>query len=217
MFHEPVDEVTLSGGRTTPGVIRIGDAVHRPASSRSAFVAALLRYLESIDFAGVPRYRGQDPHGRDVFSFLPGEVPRELGFIPDAQLRSAARLIRAFHDATVGFEGKGSAEVVCHGDLSPCNCVFQVGSPCGFIDFDSAAPGNRADDMGYAAWLWLDLGNEEISVQNQRRRLSLFVAPMVGTPGTSYHLSSRHNADWRTTNAALTRCVNGQRSARLGL
>ncbi|HEY2683425.1 MAG TPA: phosphotransferase [Steroidobacteraceae bacterium] len=175
MSRERIDAVALAGGRTTPGVIRIGDAVHRPASSRSAFVAALLGYLESIHFAGVPRYLGQDSHGRDVFSFLPGEVPSELGFIPDAQLRRAAGLIRAFHDATIGFEGKGAAEVVCHGDLSPCNCVFQDGSPCGFIDFDSAAPGSRADDLGYAAWLWLDLGNDEISAQNQRRRLSLFV------------------------------------------
>jgi hypothetical protein len=43
------------------------------------------------------------------------------------------------------------------------------------IDFDAAAPGPRADDLGYAAWLWLDIGSPDISAGEQRRRLMVFL------------------------------------------
>jgi Ser/Thr protein kinase RdoA (MazF antagonist) len=155
--------------------VRIGDAVHRTASRNAPFVAALLQYLESIGFPGVPRYRGRNGGGYEVFSFLPGQVPKELGFFSDAQLKTAAAFIRSFHDATAEFRGKGPAETVCHGDLSPCNFVFRSECPYGLIDFDAAAPGKRAEDLGYATWLWLDLGNDEISPEEQRRRLALFI------------------------------------------
>jgi aminoglycoside phosphotransferase (APT) family kinase protein len=92
----------------------------------------------------------------------------------DEQLTCAVRLLRSLHDATTDFEGKGASEVVCHGDASPCNCVFLRGVPYAFIDFDEAHPGSRTDDLGYAAWLWLDMGNEDISVEAQRPRLQGF-------------------------------------------
>lgn len=46
--------------------------------------------------------------------------------------------------------------------------------PWGIIDFDTAAPGERLWDLGYAAFLWLDLGNRDYSGAEQARRLSLF-------------------------------------------
>src|SRR4029453_9614699 len=46
--------------------------------------------------------------------------------------------------------------------------------PVALIDFDTAAPGPRLHDLGYAAWLWLDLGNEDSDGDTQWRRLRLF-------------------------------------------
>ena len=66
----------------------------------------------------------------------------------------------------------GSIEVICHNDLSPCNFVFRNETPVAIIDFDAAAPGSRAHDLGYAAWLWLNLGPSEISAADQQRRLA---------------------------------------------
>ncbi|MFE4215940.1 hypothetical protein [Streptomyces sp. NPDC056844] len=63
----------------TPGVLRVGDTVRRPASGASAFVADLLHLYERRGFAGAPRHLGVDGTGRDVCSHLPGEVPPRFG------------------------------------------------------------------------------------------------------------------------------------------
>jgi Ser/Thr protein kinase RdoA (MazF antagonist) len=117
-----------------------------------------------------------DAQGREILTFLPGEVPQELGEFSDDQCVAAARLLRSLHDATTDCELRGSNEVICHGDASPCNCVFVDGIPQGFIDFDSAHAGTREDDVGYAAWLWLDVGNHDLDPKTQGRRLRDFVS-----------------------------------------
>ncbi len=165
---------TLRGGRQTPGVVQIGSTVRRPRSGQSDFVARVLRHLELKEFNGAPRYLGLDAQGRDMFSYIAGEVPKELGEFSSRQLMLAAELLRSFHDATIGFECTSSEMVVCHGDPSPCNCVFLEGVPYAFIDFDDAYIGDRALDLGYAAWLWLDIGNPELSPQSQAARLQRF-------------------------------------------
>jgi aminoglycoside phosphotransferase (APT) family kinase protein len=139
-------------------------------------VGRLLQHLESRRFAAAPRYLGIDTASRDVLSWLPGEVPSDLGSFSASALTQAARLLCAFHDATADFEGRDGCEVVCHGDPSPCNCVFENGLPTAFIDFDDAHPGDRLNDLGYAAWMWLDIGNEELAADLQRERLYRFFA-----------------------------------------
>lgn len=174
------DEIPLGGGRVTTGVVRVGDTVRRPRTANSDFVQRLLRHLAGRGFEGAPRPFGTDGRGRDVVGYIEGAVPADLAFHDDATLRQAAALIRRFHDlgaelvATPAAEAVG-VEVVCHNDLSPCNFVFRVGAPVAIIDFATAAPGSRAFDLGYAAWLWLDLGAPEIAAVEQARRLGLFL------------------------------------------
>jgi len=172
-------EIPLTGGRTTNGVVRAGDTVRRPRGAHSAFVSRLLDRLEAVGFDGAPRALGCDERGRDILSWIDGIVPDELSFHDDATLAAAARLIRRYHDATACFvvaEGAGrtGSEIVCHNDLSPCNFVFRAGLPVAIIDFDAAAPGTRAQDLGYAAWLWLDIGAEALGASEQSRRLAIF-------------------------------------------
>jgi Ser/Thr protein kinase RdoA (MazF antagonist) len=171
------EERPLTGGRTTPGVVRVGDTVRRPATGNSGFVRGLLAHLAVHGFDAAPKPLGADDEGRDVFAFIEGDVPADLAFHDDGTLRAAARLIRRYHDAAAGLitgPAARSADVVCHNDLSPCNFVFRDGLPVAVIDFDAAAPGYRMDDLGYAAWLWLDIGNEETRAAGQARRLRLF-------------------------------------------
>jgi aminoglycoside phosphotransferase (APT) family kinase protein len=117
---------------------------------------------------------GRDEKGREVLSFIEGDVPNDLGIYDDDVLSEAAQLIRAYHDASSGFAPQ--FEVFCHNDLSPCNFVFREGKPVAIIDFDAAAPGSHLMDLGYAAWLWLNLGDEDVEGFEQQRRLQLFLS-----------------------------------------
>ena len=147
-------EVPLRGGRVTPGVVRVGNTVRRPVTEASPFVARLLGHLERRGFAGAPRHLGLDAAGRDTFSYLPGQVPARFRRWTDAQVAAAGVLLRSLHDATRGCAPAGASPVVCHHDPGPNNAVFRDGLPYAFIDFDTAAPGDPLEDVGYAAWTW---------------------------------------------------------------
>src|ERR1700712_469901 len=67
----------LGGGRTTAGVVRIGNAVHRPVRPWTPAVHAVLRHLEKVGFEGAPRVLGLDEQGREVLTFLEGETVGE--------------------------------------------------------------------------------------------------------------------------------------------
>lgn len=148
-----VDE-PLTGGRLTAGVVRVGDTVRRPRGPHSEFVAALLRLLEERGFDGAPRHLGTDGGGRDVLTYLDGDVPARFRPWTDEQVNAAAALLRRFHDATRGSHLTGGHAVACHHDPGPNNAVFRAGRPIAFIDFDFAAPGDPLEDVGYLAWTW---------------------------------------------------------------
>jgi Ser/Thr protein kinase RdoA (MazF antagonist) len=167
--------VPLTGGRVSQDVVRVGATVRRPPGQNALLVRTLLKQLHERDFDGAPRYLGADERGREIFSFLSGDVPPDLdAAIPDETLAAAARLIRRFHDATGGTPLTADHEVVCHNDLSPCNFVFRTGVPVGIIDFDAAAPGTRFQDVGIALFLWLNLGTDGQPLPEQARRINLF-------------------------------------------
>lgn len=171
-------EIPLSGGRVTPGVVRVGDTVRKPVTENSEFMRSLLEHLarNGSDFS--PVFLGIDENERDILTFIDGDVPEELDYFDENTLRAAASLIRRFHDLSselVATDAASGIEVACHNDLSPCNFVFRSATPVAIIDFDAAAPGSRTSDLGYAAWLWLDLGSLEIDVSDQQRRLATFL------------------------------------------
>jgi hypothetical protein len=102
-----VREIPLVGGmdpRYAP--VRIGDTVHRPAGSSREGVRALLRHLEAVGFDGAPRHLGVDDEGREVVSFIEGEVPLPpypAWAMTELAIADLGRLVRGFHEATAGF------------------------------------------------------------------------------------------------------------------
>jgi hypothetical protein len=110
--------------------------------------------------------------GRAAVAFVEGDVPAypmpALVWEPRV-LDVAARMLRAFHDATVGFPREGRTwqlaahepdEVICHNDFAPYNLVFRDGLPVAAIDFDAASPGPRAWDLAYLAYRLVPLAAE---------------------------------------------------------
>jgi hypothetical protein len=74
-----VEEIQLSGGGITSGVVRVGGTVRRPAGPWTRTVHAYLRHLERQGFSGAPRVLGFDEQGREVLSFLDGVVASSSG------------------------------------------------------------------------------------------------------------------------------------------
>lgn len=172
---EADDEIPLTGGRQTSGIVRVGDTVRRPMGPRSPFVHELLRYLETVGFGAAPRVLGVDGRGREILTFVEGRVFHEYGEyrLSDAQLANAAALIRRFHDATEGSRLAAGAEIVAHNELGPHNAVFIGDEPVSFIDWDDAAPGTRLFDFANAVWSFADVGEGGGPVEEQARRVRL--------------------------------------------
>lgn len=166
------EEPLLGGMHSTHAVVRVGDTVRRPLTEASGAVQALLLHLEKVGFDGAPRYLGRDREGRDVLSYIDGQVPLPpypAWSMTDHALVDLAHLLRRFHEATASFDCTGisgwasdwadplAGHVICHNDLFPENVVFRDGRVIALIDFDMAAPGRPLWDVAIAAQEWAPL------------------------------------------------------------
>ena len=160
-----------AGGRTAEEVVRIGATVRRSIGPRSEFTHSLLMLLEEKGYGYAPRYLGLDESGREVLTYIEGEASHGEITWTDDQLVKVTQMLREFHDATAGSALADGREVVCHNDVAPWNTILKENTPVGFIDFDGAAPGRRADDLAYLLWTFLDLGNGAFSTDIQAARV----------------------------------------------
>jgi predicted N-acetyltransferase YhbS len=157
--------------------VRVGDTVRRPRHVRSDGVAALLRQLRAAGFDEAASHLGVDEAGRDIFEWIDGEVIVEPADLGDAQLVSAARLIRRFHDTGAAAETAGAVEgdaVVAHGDLGPHNTVYRGDDAVGLIDWDEdSGPGSRLVDWAQGVWGFAGVAEDDLPVAEQARRIAL--------------------------------------------
>jgi hypothetical protein len=208
-----VEEIPLTGGNVSAGVVRVGDTVRRPAGPWTPAVHALLEHLWSVGFRGAPRPLGIDGKGREVLTFAAGDVPWPSRFDlvePRDRLAAVGRLVRDLHDACAGFTPPPGArwnnlippdseDLIVHHDLAPWNLV--VGDRMVFIDWDGAAPGSRLWDVAYAVhgfvpmsghpdWQRSDAGArlrtfaDAYGLDEQQRRT---LAPMLATRTQAMH------------------------------
>jgi tRNA A-37 threonylcarbamoyl transferase component Bud32 len=158
------EEIQLSGGAMTDGVVRVGDTVRRPPRFATQLMRDVLVHLEGAGFDAAPRWLGFDEQGRDVLSWIDGETLTERGqmhpYIGDPpgritfsneQTAAVMRLLRRYHD-TFG------DDVICHGDFGPWNIVWRNRLPFAVIDFDNAYRGQAADDVAYALRMFISYG-----------------------------------------------------------
>jgi Ser/Thr protein kinase RdoA (MazF antagonist) len=177
----------MAGGRITSGVVRVGDTVRRPPSAASGFVAGFLPALARRSFTGCPRHLGFDDQGREVLSYVPGEIAPRWRRFDDEQVVAVGQLLRRLHDASrdlvptaVGYSRefasgyRGPDAVICHHDAGPNNVILHSGQPVAVIDFDFAAPGHPMEDLAYATWAWcLASKPERQPVTDQARQVAL--------------------------------------------
>src|SRR5579859_7043233 len=171
----PEQEIPLQGGNVT-GAVRVGNTVRRATGPWSSAVHHLLHHLERHGFGGASQFLGIDAQGREMLSYVEGEVghyPLPHYMWSDTVLQAVARFLRRYHDATLDFVAPADAawqfvypdsskhEVICHNDVAPYNMVFVQEQPHALIDFDYAGPGPRAWDMAYAAYRFVPLMHTE--------------------------------------------------------
>jgi Ser/Thr protein kinase RdoA (MazF antagonist) len=204
-------EVPLNGDGVTQGIVRVGDTVRRPVRPFTSTVQAFLAYLHRQGFDGAPVPLGIDAHGREVLTYVAGDVPREP--LPEYAttvpvLKELARLVRRLHDAAEGFvpaadavwggrviragPGDDGPQLVSHMDYCPGNVVFRTGLPVALIDFDLARPTTRVVDVVNALYWWAPL------LHPLDRTLALVdadIAARVAAFADAYGLTGRQRAD----------------------
>jgi len=165
------DEIPLTGGRITQGVVKKGDYVLRPCCANSDFVHAVLKWLESKKISAAPKFIGLTDDGREITTFLEGTSPEDLDYFSDQQLFRAGEIIKTLHNALSDFDGCKVGQTVCHNDLSPCNFMFMDGMPYAVFDWDTAEIGDPLNDVAYAAWMWGNIGDEDSSPADVGKRI----------------------------------------------
>ncbi len=168
-------EQPLAGGmHPGDGPVRVGDTVRRRPGGSATTVRRLLLHLEAVGFKGAPRHLGTDEQGREILSWVDGDVPLPpypSWAMTDRALEDLGGLARRLHDATSSFvradtdtwatdwADPDGGPVICHDDLFPENVVLRDGRVVGLIDFAMAAPGRPLWDLAIAAELWCPLGD----------------------------------------------------------
>jgi hypothetical protein len=169
-------EVPLFGDGVTPGIVRIGNTVRRPVRPYTKTIDAYLVHLHQAGFQDAPVPLGVDRQGRQVLSFVPGDVPKEplpAECASQDVLIALAELVRRLHDAAEGWVPPPDAvwgslpgatptltsvtELVGHCDYCPGNVVFRAGRPAALIDFDLAKPTTRLREVVNALYWWAPL------------------------------------------------------------
>ena len=93
------NEILLTGGRITQGVVRIGNHVHRPQCENAGFIHTVLEHLAEKEVPYAPQFLGVDAKGREILTYMEGDVPGNLVEYSMEQCAVAARIIRGLHDA----------------------------------------------------------------------------------------------------------------------
>lgn len=135
------------------------NVVERPAKPWTPTVHALLNHLHRSGLP-VPEPLDFDDEVERV-TLVPGEAGSDAWAhqLSNESVRSAGRLLRRVHDATVGWVPPTDAkwavpfspgDVICHGDPQPANFAWRDGIAVGLFDWDDARPANRLSDVAYA-------------------------------------------------------------------
>lgn len=181
----------LPGGDVTDGVVRVGNTVRRPIGPHSQLVHDVLAHLAQVGFAGSPQFLGLDDNGREVLTFVAGEVagrPWPAWVADERRIISVARLVRSYDDAVAtlpipessvdpqfaapaGMPASiaGRAELLGHMDVTPENVVFRDGVAVALIDFDLVRPATRTEEVGNVLLWWaplMPIGDRELVLRD---------------------------------------------------
>lgn len=161
-------------GQPTP-VLRDGGTVRRPAGPWTPAVHALLDHLAAAGFTGSPRVVGHDDAGREIVTYIDGESVHPHAW-SDEGIWRVGRMLRDLHDATASFRPPDGASwhpwpfhsdspdaIIGHRDTGPWNIIARDGLPVAFIDWPTAGPTDRLDEIAATGWLNAQLHDDDVA------------------------------------------------------
>jgi len=171
------------------------DTVARPAGPGTETVHSFLNHVRAKGLDCVPEPLGLDG-GVETLRLLHGADGGDGWFHQhtDRGLSSAARLLRAIHDAGADWTPPSGAVwgappvagddlVFCHGDPGPWNFIWHDNEAIALIDWDYLHPAPRIDDVAYALrWFGPLRADEQVlawhhfpRVPDRRARVRTFI------------------------------------------
>jgi hypothetical protein len=154
-------------------VVIDGAVVRRPAGPWTPAVHCLLDHLRRAGFTGSPHPVSAD--GENVVTYIAGESvsPHAWG---DEGVFQVGRLLRGLHEAPASFvpppgavwhpwpfTGSGPDAIISHRDTGPWNIVARDGLPVAFMDWVTAGPADRLEEIAATAWLNAQLHDDDIA------------------------------------------------------
>jgi Ser/Thr protein kinase RdoA (MazF antagonist) len=156
-------------------VIRRGDVVIRQRRPWSPTVVRLLKHLQERGFTAAPRPIGSgfDDEGNELLTFIEGDPP-PVRWSAEA-IFAVGALLRGAHEAAADFPIEGDWMpwwgrdlptedlIVGHCDVAPWNFLAAHEMPVALLDWDTAGPVGRQLDVAQAAWLNVQLHDDDIA------------------------------------------------------
>lgn len=155
----------LIGGRTLTNVYKKNNKVYREEKNKNELSKKFLLFLKKNKFNYSPKYYGKNKSNLEVYSYINGYVPKEIGFTNIQQLITFLDIVVEMHKLSNKFMGE--KYFLIHQDLSPCNTVFDKrNNPIGIIDWDTISIGDPMEDYCYIIWLWVNIGDPQKKVDD---------------------------------------------------
>ncbi|OJJ21153.1 hypothetical protein BKI52_11330 [marine bacterium AO1-C] len=168
----------LQDGQSTSGslntVTRIGDTIRRSMHEWTPTVTHFLDYLVQKGIKEVPTSLGIDTQGREIQTFIIGEValrPWPSILKMNEGLEIITRFVKRYHTVQVEVDyvppkdavwyapdaRYQPGDIIRHGDLGPWNTLWTGSTLQGVIDWDFIEPGKPIEDLAQLAWYWVPL------------------------------------------------------------
>jgi aminoglycoside phosphotransferase (APT) family kinase protein len=169
--------------------------VTRRAGPQSRTVHSFLRHIRAQGLDCVPEPLSLNG-GTETLRYIDGDSGGD-GWQhqhDERGLRSAARLLRNIHDASVDWQpaadavfdappGNHGNQVYCNGDPGPWNFVWRNGEAVALLDWDFLHPAPRLDDVAYALLWFAPMRDDEAclrwhhfsEVPDRRARIHAFL------------------------------------------
>lgn len=153
----------LKGGKSGLKVFKFFNRLYKEKKNFNPIVNRVLNYLEQKNINFVPKFL-KETKRYNVYTYTEG-LTQPIVSMDVNQIFKIIDMVKEIQKVSKDFTN--SDLVICHGDLSQMNVVFDNKNlPKFIIDWDGVYLGNWLDDICYILILWVNIGS--LSENNEK-------------------------------------------------